>query len=230
MISRASNFSVICPVLFVFCFLFGIISPSSSQDYKPGDPINFGAAHKPMFGGDAGSSRGINFAAPQAPAGVTLISPLPDAAAAAAPPAVPNNFLNTRSIPWKPGDPVTFGGAHRPYTPEDDKPPVSSPTASVPAAPAALPMVPVTPASSMPASPAVADGDLREAPTVGSMPFAPIAARQAPVAQNNAPPRTGAPAKAQHPAKSHTKQSSANSSDSGNFFSRAFHWIFGGNK
>jgi hypothetical protein len=210
--------------LVISCILVGINSPSFSQDYKPGDPINFGAAHKPMFGGDAGSSRGINFAAPQTPAVTTPISPIPDAAAATGAQAVPNNFLNTRSIPWKPGDPVTLGSAHRPYTPEEDKPPVSSPTSSA----AAPPLVPITPVSSMPPSPTPADGDLREAPTAGSMPTAPTAARQAPVAQNTPP----AAATAQRPTKtkSHPKQNAANSNDSGNFFSRAFHWIFGGGK
>ncbi len=205
---------------------------ASAQDYKPGDPITFGAAHKPMFG-ETGSTRSINFAAPQTPAATPQAAAPPTSAGQ----SVPNNFLDTRSIPWKPGDPVTFGSAHRPYTPDDNRPPISAPATSYGA-----PVVPVSnqsiaPTASlpvMPQSPATIDGDLREAPT-GKAQAANV--QPANTSASNAPARKkrhtqkstpiAAPSSGNGPGATPTMDQ-ASAANSGNFFSRAFHWLFGG--
>ena len=99
-----------------------LLAPAQAQDWKPGDPIPFGAAHKSMFdtstpAGLPGSSRvmapGTAFGASPSAVGTAGINPATSAAASAQPNAM-DNFLNSRSIEWKPGDPVSFGAAHHP--------------------------------------------------------------------------------------------------------------------
>jgi hypothetical protein len=98
------------------------LAPALAQDWKPGDPITFGAAHKSMFdnstpAGLPGSSRvmapGTAAGASSLGTGSAGINPATSAAASAQPNAM-DNFLNSRSIEWKPGDPVSFGAAHHP--------------------------------------------------------------------------------------------------------------------
>jgi hypothetical protein len=105
----------------IFCSN-GLLALAQAQDWKPGDPIQFGAAHKSMFdaatpAGLPGSSRvvvpGTASGASSLSTGSTGINPATSAAASAQPNAM-DNFLNSRSIEWKPGDPVSFGAAHHP--------------------------------------------------------------------------------------------------------------------
>jgi hypothetical protein len=103
-------------------FVMLLNTPALGQDWKPGDPIPFGAAHKSMFDtstpvGAPGSSRVLSpgtTSSAQSSAGVSsAVNPATSAAASAQPNAM-DNFLNSRSIEWKPGDPVGFGTAHHP--------------------------------------------------------------------------------------------------------------------
>ncbi|HEY9759088.1 MAG TPA: hypothetical protein V6C97_28235 [Oculatellaceae cyanobacterium] len=216
------------------------------QDYKPGDPITFGSAHKSLFQPKANNAP---LMVPQAAA------PASDAGNTTG--VVPNNFLNTRSIPWRTGDPVTFGAAHKPYSPDDNKPPQTSnstPAAmpatniqSTPVAPVAQSLTPVgVPARAAPiAVPAYApasDGpqDLQARP--GSLPSATLG-QPANISQPSAQPyaQTAAGHKQkqkQKPPKQvanqvDTNQSSAAGSGStasgnGNVFTHFWHWVFGG--
>ena len=103
-------------------FSIALLAPAQAQDWKPGDPIPFGAAHKSMFdtstpAGIPGSSRvmtpGTASGASSSASGTVGINPATSAAASAQPNAM-DNFLNSRSIEWKPGDPVSFGAVHHP--------------------------------------------------------------------------------------------------------------------
>jgi hypothetical protein len=237
------NQSKFLPSLIIALSAASVQSTGLCQDYKPGDPINFGGAHKPMF-----QPKGSSSAPAMVPQAGTPAPDAGNAAAAGAPGGPPNNFLNTRSIPWRTGDPVTFGAAHKPYSPEDNKPPLSSPSTPVlPVAPVAqsLPLggVPTAPQGAMPAYAAPAsDGpqDLQARP--GSVPQPSLGQStnfsQAPTfSQPGAQPQTAShkqkPAKQPKPAKQSTPPVSANQANTaggasnGNIFSHFWHFIFG---
>jgi hypothetical protein len=104
------------------CYLCLLHTPALAQDWKPGDPIPFGAAHKSMFdtsapAGVPGASRVLapgTASGAQSSAGASPAMNPATSAAASAQPSAMDNFLNSRSIEWKPGDPVSFGAAHHP--------------------------------------------------------------------------------------------------------------------
>jgi hypothetical protein len=135
---------------------------AQGQDWKPGDPIPFGAAHKSMFdsstpAGAPGSSRVIS---PGTAAGALSVPAYQQPAASQTTQQSPmDNFLNSRTIEWKPGDPVSFGAAHRP--PSNNKSlngdynqslPGVSPSLQSATPPAIQPMSSPTGANAFPAS------------------------------------------------------------------------------
>ena len=210
------------------------------QDYRPGDPINFGGAHKPMFQPKASAPAMV----PQASA------PQPDNASVNG--AVPNNFLNTRTIPWRTGDPVTFGGAHKPYSPDDNKPPQAAP--SIPVAPVAQSMpafgaAAVQPGATQGYAPAT-DGpqDLQARPgTMAPPSFGQPAYAQAPtfsqpgvqpnskqpaVSHKQKAPKPVKPPKQSAPPQNANQASTINGAGTapgnGNIFTHFWHFIFGG--
>lgn len=222
--------------------LTAIQTKALSQDYKPGDPITFGSAHKSMFQPKVNSAP---LMMPQSAA------PTPDVGNTTG--VVPNNFLNTRSIPWRTGDPVTFGAAHKPYSPDDNKPPQTSNSMpapniqSTPVAPVAQGLAPTgVPTAAAPnAVPSYApasDGlqDLQARP--GSLPaasFGQPASTGQPGAQPYAQTTAGHKQKQkqkQKPPKQVTNQVDVNQSSaagiggtgSGNVFTHFWHWVFGG--
>jgi hypothetical protein len=98
-------------------YINAIQTPALGQDWKPGDPINFGAAHKSMFdsstpAGAPGSSRVLSPGTTSGASPSAGVLPGTNAASGAQPSAM-DNFLNSRTIEWKPGDPIPFGAAHR---------------------------------------------------------------------------------------------------------------------
>jgi hypothetical protein len=233
-------------------------APTEAQDWKPGDPIPFGSAHKSMFDNSApagapGSSRMITpgtTSGASIPAGGSAgINPVTSAAASAQPNAM-ENFLNSRSIEWKPGDPVSFGSAHHPAASDksingDNN---QTPVGGMPSTPISFPLPPVigavnTPPQDLSPAPSISGAVAGQGTIPAAMPsntpgWAPAApggqgfsgatgnslTPSAPDGKKNKAIKNNA--NSDNSNKAHNKKSGS----SGNIFSHALHWMFGGNQ
>ena len=237
------------------CLFSLLINPVFCQnDYKPGDPINLGSVHRSLYG-DTNSSlpgntitnvqesfsrlqneRGTRGSTGGGISGPDITAPSGGSYGS----GVPSNFLNTRSIPWNPGDPVPFGSAHRPYVPEDDQPTLSGAEVGTTygARNAAAPGLPASalPAAAVPAYPLSVPSpltgeetaDLREAPKPTEHAANSQGLGSTPLAQSRAPSLIS---DQNEPATPISNRS--NRSGSGNILARAMHWaasLFSANK